>query len=80
MKKYFYTLGVLVLLVISVLLWALLTRHLPKDKAGYRYEYIDGQIIKIKDFVPPPRTQLMQKEVNGMTVNYYGVATSTNGQ
>lgn len=40
-------------LLFVVCVWALLTRHMPKDKDGYRWEYFDGRLMQIKDFIPP---------------------------
>lgn len=67
--------GILVLLLALVFLVALFTGHLPLDKDGYRYQYVDGHIIKIKTFVPPAGTHLITERVGSTTVNYYGTTT-----
>jgi hypothetical protein len=61
----------LIFLVNVFFVWALLTRHLPTDKDGYRYEYTGGQIMQIKDFVSPPGTVYMTKKVGDQTIGYY---------
>ena len=65
----------LILLFVLAFLVALFTGHLPLDKDGYRYQYVDGHIIKIKTFVPPAGTHLISEQVGGETVNYYGTTT-----
>jgi len=75
MKKYLYMSGGLIVLVTILLLVALFTGTLPRDRDGYHYEYFDGHLIKIKTFVPPPGTRLMTEIIDGKTVNYYGTTT-----
>ena len=74
-RKYWLVGGVLVFLVILLFLVALYAGFLPLDKDGYRYQYVDGHIIKIKTFVPPAGTHLISEQVGGETVNYYGTTT-----
>ena len=73
-NKYLY-LGGGMILVAGLLLVALFTGTLPRDKDGYHYEYANGQIIKIKTFSPPPGTHLITEVIDGKTVNYYGTTT-----
>ena len=74
-SKYLYIGGGLIVLIVILFLVALFTGTLPRDKDGYHYEYANGQIIKIKTFVPPLGTHLITEVVDGKTVNYYGTTT-----
>lgn len=62
-------------IVAALFFVALFAGILPPDKDGYHYEYINGQVVKSKDFVPPPGTRLMTKVINGVVTNYYGTTT-----
>lgn len=75
LKKYWLIGGISVLLVMLLFLVALFTGFLPLDKDGYRYQYMDGHIIKIKTFTPPPGTHLITERVGSTTINYYGTTT-----
>jgi hypothetical protein len=65
-------------MVVLLFLVALVAGFLPLDKDGYRYQYVDGHIIKIKTFVPPAGTHLITERVGSTTVNYYGTTTEQN--
>jgi len=74
-SKYIFMSGGIVVLVALLFTVALFTGTLPRDRDGYHYEYANGQIIKIKTFVPPLGTHLITEVVDGKTVNYYGTTT-----
>lgn len=67
-----------ILLFVLTFLVALVAGFLPLDKDGYRYQYVNGHIIKIKTFVPPAGTHLITERVGSTTVNYYGTTTEQN--
>lgn len=74
-KKSLFVLGWLVIVAAILFSIALFAGVLPPDKDGYHYEYIDGRILKSKDFVPPPGTTLMTEVIDGVVTNYYGATT-----
>ena len=75
MKKVLFVCGWLIIGAALLFFVALFAGVLPSDKDGYHYEYINGQITKLKVFVPPVGTRLMTEVVDGKTVNYYGTTS-----
>lgn len=74
-RKILFVCGWLIIVATILFFIALFAGVLPPDKDGYHYEYLNGQIIKSKTFVPPPWTHLMTEVVDGIIVNYYGTTT-----
>lgn len=79
-RKVLFVCGWLIIVAVLLFFIALFAGILPPDKDGYHYEYINGQILKSKDFVPPPGTTLMTETVDGMTTYYYGTTTEQQQQ
>ena len=74
-KKLLFVCGWLIIVAVLLFFIALFAGILPSDKDGYHYEYINGQIIKSKTFVPPAGTTLMTEVIDGVVTNYYGTTT-----
>lgn len=74
-RKYLFVCSGLIFLVMLLFFTALFAGFLPLDRDGYRYQYVDGHIIKIKTFAPPPGTVLMTEVIDGVVMNYYGTTT-----